>query len=138
MMVPAGWDGAEDGMESRPLVTYLSLGSVPPAIATLLAILCSAVHSGYLWTKIMCRFSLSNLADLENGPLVVSADWGGAEEADDLKESRPLALVPLAVANLLAVLSSVAHRSYLLTTMSGLLLGSLADPENGPLMAMAD
>jgi len=46
-------------------------------------------------------------------------DWGRAKEAkeaQEVKESRPLALIPLAIATLLAILGSAAHGPTLLIT----------------------
>jgi hypothetical protein len=105
-MAPAdrgGAEEAEEAKESRPLAL------IPPAIVTLLAVLGSAAHSDYLLTRTRCRFSLGSLADLENSPLMAQ---GGAEETEEVDESRPLASTPLAIATLLAILGSAAHGSY--------------------------
>ncbi len=81
--------------------------------------LCSVeLSAGYLLTT-MCRSTLRSLTDSENGPLMAPVDWGRAKEAkeaQEVKESRPLALIPLAIATLLAILGSAAHGPTLLIT----------------------
>ena len=77
-----------------------------------------AVSAGYLLMTI-CRVSLRGLedsADSENGPLMAPADWSGAKETEVVKESRPLASIPLAIVTPLAILGSTAHSQTLLMT----------------------
>ena len=63
------------------------------------------------------------------------ADWGGAEEAEKVKGSRPRASTTLAIAALLIFLGSGVHSYYPLTTMYPNTARRLADPEDGHLMA---
>ena len=64
----------------------------------------------------MCRGSLRNLADSKNDPLMAPADWSGANEAEEVKESWPLTSIPLAISTLLAILGLAAHSPTLLMT----------------------
>jgi hypothetical protein len=66
---------------------------------------------GVGWLPVDDNVSLRSLADSGHGPLMAPADWGGAKEAEEaeeaeVKESRPLASIPLAIETLLAILGS--------------------------------
>jgi hypothetical protein len=41
--------------------------------------------------------------------MMAPADWGRANEVEEVKEGQPLASIPLAIATLLAILGSAAH-----------------------------
>jgi hypothetical protein len=50
------------------------------------------VSARYCLLTTMCRRSLRSLAvQNRDGPLMAPADWGGAEGAGEVKESRPIA-----------------------------------------------